>query len=73
MPQHKLYIVGEWVESEGKDRWLVHSPATGELLGEIPMATEADVDRAVEAAQQARRVIADMTVFERSTDSVIES
>jgi succinate-semialdehyde dehydrogenase/glutarate-semialdehyde dehydrogenase len=66
MPKQKLYIDGEWVESVGNDWWQVHSPATGELLGEIPMATEADVDRAVEAAQKARRVMADMTAFERA-------
>jgi acyl-CoA reductase-like NAD-dependent aldehyde dehydrogenase len=67
MRQHKLYIGGEWVESEGSDRHPVYSPATGELLGEISMATEADVDRAVKAAQQAQRTMADMTAFERST------
>jgi acyl-CoA reductase-like NAD-dependent aldehyde dehydrogenase len=66
MPKHKLYIGGEWVNSLGNDWWPVNSPAIGELLGEIPMATVADVDRAVQAAQKARRVMTDMTVFERS-------
>jgi acyl-CoA reductase-like NAD-dependent aldehyde dehydrogenase len=66
MQKHKLYIGGQWVESAGNDWYPVHSPATGELLGEIPMATAADVDRAVQAAQRARRVMADMTAFERS-------
>ena len=36
---------GAWLE--------VHSPATGELVGRVPAGTEADVDRAVEAARAA--------------------
>ncbi|MBC7813585.1 MAG: aldehyde dehydrogenase [Burkholderiales bacterium] len=66
MPKHQQYIGGEWVDSLGSDWWPVHSPATGELLAEVPLGTSADVDRAVEAAQKARRILAKMTVFERS-------
>src|SRR5688572_22405863 len=66
MPRHQQFIGGEWVDSLGSDWWPVHSPATGELLAEVPLGTTADVDRAVEAAQKARRTLAKMTVFERS-------
>jgi succinate-semialdehyde dehydrogenase/glutarate-semialdehyde dehydrogenase len=64
--KHKLYIAGNWIDSNGSDWWPVNSPATGELLGEVPLGTATDVDRAVEAAQKARRTMAGMTVFERS-------
>lgn len=45
----KLYIDGEWVDSEGEETWPVRSPSTGEVLAEVPLGTPTDVDRAVEA------------------------
>lgn len=66
MEQHQLYIDGEWVESDGGDVWPVRSPATGEVLADVPLGTPADVERAVAAAQRARPAIANMTVFERA-------
>jgi acyl-CoA reductase-like NAD-dependent aldehyde dehydrogenase len=60
------FIGGQWVDSDGGDLVPLRSPATGEVLAEIPMGTVADVERAVEAANQARPRIAGMTVFERS-------
>jgi acyl-CoA reductase-like NAD-dependent aldehyde dehydrogenase len=60
------FIGGQWVDSDGGDLVPLRSPATGEVLAEIPMGTAADVERAVEAANQARPRIAGMTVFERS-------
>ena len=44
----------------------MHSPATGELLAEVPLGTADDTDRAVQVANKARSSIASMTVFERS-------
>ncbi len=47
-----LFIGGEW--QDAVDGGCVESinPSTGEKLGEVPLATEADVDRAVRAAQK---------------------
>jgi succinate-semialdehyde dehydrogenase/glutarate-semialdehyde dehydrogenase len=64
--KHKQYIGGQWVDSDGGDWWPVHSPATGEVLAEVPLGSAADVDRAAAAAQRARKVMMNMTVFERS-------
>jgi len=49
----KLYIGGEWVEPEGKGTIDVISPHTEEVIGRVPDATPADMDRAVAAARQA--------------------
>jgi 1-pyrroline dehydrogenase len=50
--QHKNYIGGEWVESDGGTMEVLN-PATGEVIAEVQRSTEADVDRAVEAAMKA--------------------
>jgi aminobutyraldehyde dehydrogenase len=45
----------------------VQNPATGEVIGQVPEGTEADVDRAVEAAQAALVDWRETTPAERST------
>jgi hypothetical protein len=49
----KLFIGGRWVEPSTADRIEVRSPATGELVGVVPLAAQADVDAACETARQA--------------------
>ena len=49
----KFFIGGEWVEPAGSDTLKVVSPTTEEVIGSVPVATEADMDRAVEAARAA--------------------
>jgi aldehyde dehydrogenase (NAD+) len=49
----QLYIGGEWVAPAGTSTITVVSPSTEEVIGSVPEATEADVDRAVEAARRA--------------------
>ena len=46
-----LYVGGEWQEAAEGGRLESINPSTGECLGEVPVATEADVDRAVRAAR----------------------
>ncbi len=49
----KLLIDGEWVESQSQE-WLdVINPATQQVLAQVPLATGAEVDAAVAAAQKA--------------------
>jgi 1-pyrroline dehydrogenase len=51
--QHKNFVGGEWVDAvEGGTAEIVN-PATGEVIAEVPNGTQADVDRAVEAAKSA--------------------
>ena len=50
--QRKNFIGGEWVDSDGGTMEVVN-PATGDVIAEVQRSTEADVDRAVEAAKEA--------------------
>lgn len=45
-----FYVNGEWTKPAGRATLPVHNPATGEVLAEVPLATAADVDHAVETA-----------------------
>jgi betaine-aldehyde dehydrogenase len=49
----KLFIGGKWVEPSTAEVIEVHSPATGELVGRVPLAAEADVNAACAAARKA--------------------
>jgi aldehyde dehydrogenase (NAD+) len=49
----KLFIGGRWVEPATAEVIEVHSPATGELVGKVPLAGEADVNAACAAARKA--------------------
>ena len=49
----KLFIGGKWVEPATSDVIEVRSPATGELVGKVPLASAADVDAACAAAREA--------------------
>ena len=51
--QLALYIDGEFVAGEGRRTQDVINPATLEVLGQLPHATQADLDRALAAAQRA--------------------
>ncbi|MBL0422916.1 NAD-dependent succinate-semialdehyde dehydrogenase [Ramlibacter sp. AW1] len=49
-----LYIDGEFIGSDAsRTSRAVHNPATFDLLGRLPLATAADLDRALAAAQRA--------------------
>ncbi|MFP3668354.1 CoA-acylating methylmalonate-semialdehyde dehydrogenase [Priestia sp. SIMBA_032] len=49
----KNYIGGEWVDSSTSLTEPVYNPATGEVIAEVPLSTKADVDQAVQAANEA--------------------
>jgi len=49
----QLYINGHWQRSKSADYQDVMNPATGDVIGRVPLATREDVDRAVSAASQA--------------------
>lgn len=50
---HRLYIGGEWVESQSGERRKVFDPATGSVISEVAEASQADVEKAVIAARKA--------------------
>ncbi len=51
--QLDLYFNGQWQRPQSGDYQDVFNPATGDLLGRVPLADAEDVDRAVRAANQA--------------------
>ena len=53
MDWDRLFIGGEWVAPSGDEVLEVRSPADGDLVGTVPRATTADLDRAVAAARAA--------------------
>ena len=51
-----LYIDGGWQDPDSKERFDVISPATGEKIGFVPAANNADIDRAVKVLSQGGKV-----------------
>ncbi|MGH2404555.1 MAG: aldehyde dehydrogenase family protein [bacterium] len=53
IPEQRLFIGGGWEDSRSGRTLPTYNPATGEVLGQVPLADAADVDRAVQAAYAA--------------------
>src|SRR5437588_12807996 len=62
----KMFVDGKWVESESGEYFDADSPATGEIIAQVPKGTRADAQRAVEAAHRVRASMASLKGFERS-------
>jgi succinate-semialdehyde dehydrogenase/glutarate-semialdehyde dehydrogenase len=62
----QLYIDGEFTDGTGTEVYEVNSPVTGEHIANIPVASPADVDRAVAAAHRATEEMRHWTAFERA-------
>ena len=65
----RLLIGGEWTaphgRNDGREHEPVMNPATGECIGVLPHASKADLDRALDAAEQAYPVWRGMPPQER--------
>ena len=62
----RMFIGGEWRDSESGETFDATSPATGEVIANLPRGTRADAGRAVEAAHQARPAMAALGAFDRA-------
>jgi len=62
----KMFVDGKWTGSASGELFEATSPATGEVIGQVPKGTRADAQRAVEAAHKARAAMAGLKGFERS-------
>jgi betaine-aldehyde dehydrogenase len=51
--EHKLWINGQWTDSQDGSRMAVENPATGQQIAEVINAGPTDIDRAVQAAKTA--------------------
>ena len=63
MKQH-LWISGKFKETENYKA--LKSPYSGEVIAEVAMAAPSDVKSAIDAAEQSRKVIADMPAHKRA-------
>ncbi|WP_025561055.1 NAD-dependent succinate-semialdehyde dehydrogenase [Sphingomonas sp. UNC305MFCol5.2] len=65
-PDLYLHIDGERVNRGNRRTFPVLNPANGEVLGELPLADAADLDRALDAAARGFRVWRDSTPQQRA-------
>jgi 1-pyrroline dehydrogenase len=64
---YKMFIGGEWVDASDGNTRKIESPATGDVIAEVPEATAEDVHKAVRAAKTAfDETWSDATPGERS-------
>jgi succinate-semialdehyde dehydrogenase / glutarate-semialdehyde dehydrogenase len=63
--QLALRIDGERIGAGGRSTHAVINPATGETLGQLPLATTADLDRALDTAARGFRIWRSKTADER--------
>ncbi len=64
--RQQCLIAGEWCDADSGETHDVFNPATGELLGTVPMMGAAETRRAIEAAEAAMPAWAAKTGKERS-------
>src|SRR5699024_6935825 len=54
MKTYKMYIDGEFVESENKEYMDIYNPSDGSVVSKVPSATKSDVQKAIKAAEKAQ-------------------
>ncbi|XP_002734184.1 putative methylmalonate-semialdehyde/malonate-semialdehyde dehydrogenase [acylating], mitochondrial [Saccoglossus kowalevskii] len=64
-PTTKLFINNEFVESQTKDWIDLHNPATNEVVTRVPKSTQAEMERAVNAASEAFPAWSDTSILAR--------
>lgn len=62
----KLFINGKWVDGEGGTPIAVLNPVNNETIGTVSVASQTQLNAAVEAAERGFQIWRDMSVFERS-------
>ncbi|MGW1717093.1 NAD-dependent succinate-semialdehyde dehydrogenase [Streptomyces sp. NPDC002156] len=65
-PAVRMYIAGEWCQGGTGGTAPIVNPATEEVIGEVPLATTADLDRALVAADEGFRVWRATPIAERT-------
>ncbi|MFH1539985.1 MAG: NAD-dependent succinate-semialdehyde dehydrogenase [bacterium] len=63
---HDMYIDGEWAPASDGARTDIINPATEEVVDSVPVATEADLDRALAAADKAWKSWREVDAWTRS-------
>ncbi|WP_180686463.1 NAD-dependent succinate-semialdehyde dehydrogenase [Streptomyces gossypiisoli] len=66
-PAVRMYIAGEWCHGGTGSTAPIVNPATEEVIGAVPLATTADLDRALDAAAEGFRVWRETPVARRTS------
>ena len=61
-----IYLAGEWTPGTGDEYREITSPGSGEHIATVPLASRADIDRAVQAARKAQDDFRHWTAIERA-------
>ncbi|MEZ5709280.1 MAG: NAD-dependent succinate-semialdehyde dehydrogenase [Blastomonas sp.] len=65
-PKLKMYIDGEWIEAGERRTHAVLNPATGDVIGEVPLADASDLDRALASSGAGFRAWSKSTAQQRA-------
>ncbi|MPY34452.1 NAD-dependent succinate-semialdehyde dehydrogenase [Streptomyces adustus] len=65
-PAVRMYIAGEWCQGGTGRTAPIVDPATEEVIGEVPLATPADLDRALDAATDGFRTWRETPIARRT-------
>ncbi len=65
-PEPKLFIGGAWRDTGGRDTIAVLNPANDEVIAQLPVATRADLDEALDAANRAFPAWRALSAFDRA-------
>ena len=66
MRTYQLFIDGKFIDNGDREMFQVINPSTEEVVSEVPKATEADVQTAVDAAYEAEKTWARVPAIERA-------
>jgi len=64
-PDVSLHIDGSWTKASGGRSLPILNPATGDAIGQVPVAEKADLDRALAAADKGFQAWKKVSAFER--------
>ncbi|MFW6030383.1 MAG: aldehyde dehydrogenase family protein [Halanaerobiales bacterium] len=62
---YKMFIGGNWIDSESKEKIKIINPAEGKIFADVPKASKKDVKDAVNIADEIFSEWAELSPFER--------
>lgn len=66
MPEPALWIAGTWIVASERESRPVVNPATAQEIARVPIATTADLDRALDAAKSSAKPWRETSAYDRS-------
>ncbi|XP_018431148.1 PREDICTED: methylmalonate-semialdehyde dehydrogenase [acylating], mitochondrial [Nanorana parkeri] len=64
-PKTKLFINGQFVDSETSDWIDIHNPATNEVIGRVPLATQNEMEAAAKSCERAFPAWSETSILHR--------